>query len=47
MASYTALLQLVDSYVGVKGIQPQTASTGSFGGYFSVQLPTVPTVSFS
>jgi hypothetical protein len=30
--------------VGDKGIQFQTASTGSFGGYFSVQLPTVPTV---
>jgi hypothetical protein len=27
-----------------KGIQPQTASTGSSGVYFSVQLPTFPTV---
>jgi hypothetical protein len=44
VASYTAHWQLVDSYVGDKGIQPQTASTGSFGGHFSVQLPTVPTV---
>jgi hypothetical protein len=35
---------LDDSYVGGKGIQPQTASTGSFGVYFSVQLPTDETV---
>jgi hypothetical protein len=35
---------LDNSYVGGKGVQPQTASTGSFGVYFSVQLPTVPTV---